>query len=93
MQTLPTIIIVKDPARDHNSIAMNHDHVKAIVLLPYKAIIKAPEVAALTGEQTLSLSNDSGKANTDKDTCLALLPHKGLCRQSTEGQAVPSKDQ
>ena len=93
MQTLPTIIVVKDPARGHNSIAMNRNHIKAIVLLPYKAIIKAPEVATLTGEQTLSLSNDSGKANTDKDTRLALLPHKGLCRQSTEGQAVPSKDQ
>ena len=93
MQTLPTIIIIKDPARGHNSIAIDCNHVKAIVLLPYEAIIKAPEIATLTGEQTLSLSNDSGKANTDKDTRLALLPHKGLCRQSTEGQAVPSKDQ
>ena len=93
MQILPTIIIVKDPARGHNSITMNCDRVKAIVLLPYEAIIKAPEVATLTGERTLSLSNDSGKANTDKDTCLALLPHKGLCRQSTEGQVVPSRDQ
>ena len=93
MQTLPTIIIVKDPARGHNSIAMDCDHVKAIVLLPYEAIIKAPEIAALTEGQTLSLSNDSRNASTDKDTCLALLPHKGLCKQSIEGQVVPSRDQ
>ena len=93
MQTLPTVIIVKDPARGHNSIAMDCDHIKAIVLLPYEAIIKAPEIAAFTGERTLSLSNDSGKANTDKDTRLALSLHKGLCRQSTEGQVVPSRDQ
>jgi hypothetical protein len=93
VQTLPTIIIVKDPARGRNSIAMDHGHIKAIVLLPYEAIIKAPEIAAFTGERMLSLSNDSGKANTDKDTRLALLPHKGLCRRSTEGQVVPSRDQ
>ena len=93
MQTLPIVIILKDPAKGHNSITTNHDHVKAAVLLPYEAIIKAPEIAALTGERTLSLSNNSGKANTDKDTCLALLLHKGLCRQSTEGQVVPSRDQ
>ena len=85
MQTLPIVIILKDPAKGHNSITTNHDHVKAAVLLPYEAIIKAPGIATFTGERTLSLSNDSGKASTDKDTCLALLPHKGLCRQSTEG--------
>jgi hypothetical protein len=89
-QILTTIIIVKDPARGHNSIAMDCNHVKAIVLLSYEAIIKAPEIAAFTEEHTLSLSNDSGKANADKDTCLALSPHKGLCRQPTEGQMVPS---
>ena len=92
VQTLPTIIIVKDPARGHNSIAMDHDHVKAIVLLPYKAIIKAPEIAVLTEGWTLSLSDNSRRENTDKDTCFALSPHKGLCKQPTEGQAVPSKD-
>jgi hypothetical protein len=80
VQTLPIVIIVKDPAKGHNSIITNHDHIKAAVLLPYEAIIKAPGVVTLTGEWTLSLSNDSEKANTDKDTCLALLPHKGLCR-------------
>ena len=31
--------------------------------------------------------------NADKDTRLALLPHKGLCRQSAKGQVVPSRDQ
>ena len=72
---------------------MDHGYIKVIVLLPYKTIIKAPEIVVFTGERMLSLSNDSGKANTDKDTCLALLPHKGLCRQSTEGQVVPSRDQ
>ena len=50
VQTLPHIIIVKDPTRGRNSIAMDHGHVKAIVLLPYEAIIKAPEIAAFTGE-------------------------------------------
>ena len=88
MQTLPIIIIiitVKDPARGHNSNTTNHDHVKAAVLLPYEAIIKAPEIAALMKGQTLSLSDNSRRKNTDKDTRLALLPHKGLCRQSTEG--------
>ena len=93
VQTLPTVIIIKDPARGHNSIAMDCDYVKAIVLLPYEAIIKAPEIAGFTEGQTLSLSNDFGKANTDKDTCLALLPHKGPCRQSTEGRMVPSRNQ
>jgi hypothetical protein len=93
VQTLSIIIIVKNPTKGHNSIATNHDHVKAAVLLPYEAIIKAPGIAAFTGERTLSLSNDSGKASTDKDTCLALLLHKGLCRQSTEGRMVPSRDQ
>ena len=68
VQTLPTIIIVKDPARGHNSITMDRGHVKAIVLLPYEAIIKAPEIAAFTKERTLSLSNDSEKASTDEDT-------------------------
>ena len=92
-QILTTVIIIKDPARGHNSIAMNRDHVKAIVLLPYEAIIKAPEIAAFTGERTLSLSNDSEKANTDKDTCLALSLHKELCRQPTEGQVAPSGHQ
>ena len=43
VQTLPTVIIVKDPARGHNSIAMDCNHIKVIVLLPYEAIIKAPE--------------------------------------------------
>ena len=92
LQTLPIVIIIKDPASGHNSIAMNcdHIHIKALVLLPYEAIIKALEIAMFTEEQILSLSNDSEKANTDKDTCLALSPHKGLCRQSTEGQVVPS---
>ena len=28
--------------------------------------------------------------NADKDTRLALSPHEGLCRQSTEGQVAPS---
>ena len=93
VQTLPTVIIIKDPARGHDSIAMDCDHVKAIVLLPYEAIIKAPEIATFTGEWTLSLSDDSEKASTDKDTNLALLPHKGLCRQSTKGRMVPSRDQ
>ena len=77
---MQTLIIVKDPARGHNSIAMNRDHVKAAVLLPYEAIIKAPEIATLTEGWTLSLSNDSRRENTDKDTCFTLSPHKGLCR-------------
>ena len=93
MQTLPTIIIIKDPAKGHNSITMNHNHIKATVLLPYEAIIKAPEIATLIEGWMLSLSSDSRRENTDKDTCFALSPRKGLCRQSTEGQVVPSKDQ
>jgi hypothetical protein len=80
VQTLPTIIIVKDPAKGHNSITMNHNHIKATVLLPYEAIIKAPEIATLIEGWTLSLSNDSRRENTDKDTCFTLSPHKGLCR-------------
>ena len=90
VQTSPIVIIVKDPARGHNSITTNHNHIKAAVLLPYEAIIKAPEIAALMEGWTLSLSNNSRRENTDKDTRLALSPHKGLCRQSTEGQVVPS---
>jgi hypothetical protein len=90
VQTLPIVIIIKDPARGHNSITTNRDHVKAAVLLPYEAIIKALEIAALTKGRTLSLSNNSRRENTDKDTCFALSPHKGPCRQSTEGQVVPS---
>ena len=89
-QILTTVIIIKDPARGHNSIAMDRNHIKAIVLLPYEAIIKASEIAVFTEEQTLSLSNDSEKANTDKDTHPALSPHKELCRQPIEGQVVPS---
>ena len=80
MQTLPTVIIVKGPVRGHNSIAMDYNHVKAIVLLPYEAIIKAPETAALTEGWTLSLSNNSRRENTDKDTHFSPLPHKELCR-------------
>ena len=90
VQILLTIIIVKDPAMGHNSIAMGRDHVKAIVLLPYDAIIKALEIAALAEEQTLSFSNDSKRAIADKDTHFALSSHKGLCRQPIEGQAVPT---
>ena len=93
VQTLPTIIIIKDPARGHNSVAMDCDHVKAIVLLPYEAIIKAVEIAALMEGQTLSLSNDSGKASTDKDARFTLSPHKGPCKRPIKGQAVPFKDQ
>ena len=93
VQTLPTVIIIKDPARGHNSIAMDCDHIKAIVLLPYEAIIKAPEIAALIGGRTLSLSNNPRRENTDKDTRFALSPHKGLCRQSTEEQVAPSGHQ
>ena len=93
MQTLPTVIIAKNLARGHNSITMNHDHIKAAVLLPYEAIIKAPEIAVLTEGWMLSLSNNSRRENTDKDTRFALSLHKELCRQSTEGQMVPSVDQ
>ena len=69
---------------------MDCDHVKAVVLLPYEAIIKAPEITTLMEGWMLSLSNNSRRENTDKDACLALSPHKGLHRQSTEGQVVPS---
>ena len=93
VQTLPHTIIIKDPTRGRDSIAMDYRHVKAIVLLPYEAIIKAPEIAALTEGRTLSLSDNSRRENTDKDTRFAPVPHKGLCRQSTEGQVVPSRDQ
>ena len=93
VQTLPTVIIVKDPVRDHNSITTDHDHIKAVVLLPYEAIIKALEIATFTGEQTLSLNNGSERAIVDKDTCLALSPHKGLCKQPTEGQMTTSRHQ
>ena len=84
VQILLIIIIIKDPARGYNSIAMDHDHIEAIVLLPYEAIIKTLEIAALTEERTLSLSSDSRKENTDKDTRFALSLHKGLCRQPIE---------
>jgi hypothetical protein len=50
VQILLTIITIKDPAMGHNSIAMDRDHVKAIVLLPYEGIIKAPEIAMFTEE-------------------------------------------
>ena len=95
VQILPTVIIIKDPTRDHNSIATNHDHIKAVVLLSYEAIIKAPEIAALTGEWTLSPSNDFERAIaiTDRDTCLALSPHKRLCKRPMEGQMMPSRHQ
>ena len=93
MQTLPTVVIVRDPTGDHNSITMDHDHAKAVVLLPYEAIIKAPEIAALTREQTLSPNNNSERAITDKDTRLALSPHKGLCKQPMEGQMMPFRHQ
>ena len=44
---------------------MNHRHIKAVILLPYEAIIKAPEIAALTEEWMLSSNNDSERAITD----------------------------
>ena len=47
-QTLTTAIIIQDPARGHNSIAIDCNHVKAIALLPYEATIKAPEIATFT---------------------------------------------
>ena len=72
---------------------MNYDHIEAIVLLPYEAIIKAPGIAVFTEKWTLSLSNNFEKGKTDKNTYLALSLHKGLCRQSTEGQVVPSEYQ
>ena len=93
VQTLPTVIIVEDPARDHNSIAMDHNHIKAVVLLPYEAIIKALEIAAFIEERMLPLSNGSERAIADRDTCLALSPHKGLCKQLIEGQVTPSGHQ
>jgi hypothetical protein len=94
VQTLPTVtIIIKDPTRDHNSIVMDHDHIKAVVLLPYEAIIKALEIATLTGEWTLSPSNDSERAIADRNTCLALSLHKGLCKQPMEGQIMPPRHQ
>ena len=92
VQTLSIIIIFKDPARGHNSIAMDRDHVKAIVLLPYEAIIKALEVATFTEEWTFSLSNNSERTN-DKDTRLALSPYKKPCKQPTEEQVMPSRHQ
>ena len=92
VQTLLTVI-ARNPARDHNSIATNCNHIEAVVLLPYEAIIKAPEIATFLGEQTLSPSNGSERAITDRDTCLALSPHKGLCKQPMEGQMMPSRHQ
>ena len=72
---------------------MNHNHIKAVVLLPYEAIIKALEIAALTGEWTLSPNNGSERAITDRNTCLALSLHKGLCKRPMEGQMTPSRHQ
>ena len=93
VQTLPTVIIIKDPAKGYNSITINHDHVEAAALLPYEAIIKAPETAMLTEGWTLSLSNNSRRESTDKDAHFAPSPHKGPCKQPTKGQAVLSRDQ
>ena len=93
VQTLPTVIIIKDPARDHNFIAMNCNHTKATVLLPYEAIIKALEIAAFFGEWMPFLNDSSERAMTDRDTHLALSLHKGLCKQPTEGQMMPSRHQ
>ena len=70
VQTLPAVIIVKDPARGHNSITTNHDHIKAAVLLPYEAIIKAPGIATLIEGWTLSLSDNSRRENKDKTLVL-----------------------
>ena len=91
VQTLPTVIIIKDPAKDHNSIATNYNHIKATVL--YEAIINTPEIATFFGEWTLSPNNSSERAITDRDTCLALSPHKGLCKRPMEGQMMPSRYQ
>ena len=91
-QTLSTVII-KDSTRDHNSIVTNCNHIKAVVLLPYETIIKAPEIAKFLEEQTLSSSNGSKRAITDRNTCLALLLHKELYKQLTEGQMIPFRHQ
>ena len=93
LRTNAQTIIVKVPARGHNSIAMDCNHIKAIALLPYEAIIKAPKIAALAEEWTLPLSNDSKRAIADRDTCFALSPHKGLCGRLIEDQVMPSRDQ
>ena len=55
-QTLLTVIL-KDPTRGHNSIVTDHNHIKAVALLPYEAIIKALEIATFPGKWMLCPSN------------------------------------
>jgi hypothetical protein len=93
VQTLPIVIIVNNPARGYNPVTTDCNHTKAVVLLPYEALIKAPEIAMFAEERTLSLSNDSKRAIADKDTCFALSPYKKPCKQPTEGQVTPSRHQ
>src|SRR6266850_2441544 len=59
---------------------INDDYIKTTVLLPYEAIIKAPETTALLKGYALSPNRVSSKAIIGKDACFNLSLLKKLCK-------------
>jgi len=65
---------------------INDDYIETTVLLPYEAIIKAPEIATLFKGYVLSPDRVSSKAIIGKNACLALSLLKKLCKRLKKGQ-------
>src|SRR6267142_490228 len=85
--TSPSQLII--PRTDVQSLQIgiiNDDYIETTVLLPYEAIIKALETAALFKGYALSPDRVSSKAIIDKDACLDLSLLKKLCKQLKKGQ-------
>src|SRR6267142_4384403 len=65
---------------------IDDDYIETTVLLPYEAIIKAPETAALFKGYVLSPDRVSSKAIIGKDACLTLSLLKKLCKRLKKEQ-------
>src|SRR6267142_1558524 len=85
--TSPSQLII--PRTDVQSLQIgiiNDDYIETTVLLPYEAIIKALETAALFKGYALSPNRVSSKAIIGKDACLDLSLLKKLCKQLKKKQ-------
>lgn len=75
-------IIKLPPSRGHDSIltVIDHNCIKAVILLPCKEIIDAPEVTALFKEHMFLFIRIPKKVITDSDPHFTLSFFKDLCK-------------